>query len=234
VKVDILSIGAHAGDAEIASGIALAREASLGKKVAMCHLTLGEKGNPKMTPEDYAALKREEAQAAADVIGARCYILQWKDGELPVSDEVKYAIAEVIRDCKPDTIITHHSKSIHKDHVNCHLNVPDAIFYAAVSGFAVGGKEPHFARTLYFAENWEDKEDFVPECILEVTEGNIALWREMVSRYSLFRGEVVAFPYVEYYERLARVRGIENYLPYAVAFGLPSGARKRRLSGLTC
>jgi len=231
-KVDILSIGAHAGDAEIASGIALAHEVNNGKKVAICHLTLGEKGNPKMTPEDYAKLKREEAESAAKVIGAQLYVLTWKDGELPVSDEVKFAIANVIRDCKPDVIITHHSKSIHKDHVNCHLNVPDAVFYAAVGGFEIGGKEPHFARTIYFAENWEDKEGFTAECILEVTEGDIALWREMVNHYSLFRGEVVAFPYVEYYEKLARVRGIENYMPYAVAFGLPSSARTRRLTAL--
>lgn len=231
-KVDVLSIGAHAGDAEIASGIALAHEANRGKRVAMCHLTLGEKGNPKVPPDEYAALKRREADAAAEVIGARVYVLPYRDGLLPVSDEAKFAIAEVIRDCKPDVIITHHSKSIHKDHVNCHLNVPDAVFYAAIAGFDIGGKEPHFARTLYFAENWEDREDFVPEVILEVSEANIALWREMVSKYSLFRGEVVPFPYVEYYEKLARLRGIESYVPYAVAFGLPSGARQRQVKGL--
>lgn len=230
-KVDILSIGAHAGDAEIASGIALAHEVNAGKKVAMCHLTLGEKGNPKMAPAEYAALKREEAQAAADVIGAALYILPYSDGLLPVNDEVKFAIADVIRDCRPDVIITHHSRSIHKDHVNCSANIEDAIFYAAIAGFE-SKKPAHFCRKLYFAENWEDKEDFVPELILEVTEGDIALWREMASKYSLFRGEVVAFPYVEYYEKLARVRGIENYLPYAVAFGLPSSAHKQRVKNL--
>ena len=64
-KADVLSIGAHAGDAEIASGIALAHEVNAGRKVAMCHLTLGEKGHPKMSPADYADLKREEASAAA-------------------------------------------------------------------------------------------------------------------------------------------------------------------------
>ncbi len=231
-KVDILSIGAHAGDAEIASGIALANAVNSGKKVAMCHATLGEKGHPSMTPQDYADLKREEAVAAAEVIGAELYILGYLDGELPVNDEAKHAVADVIRDCRPDTIITHHSTSIHKDHVNCHLNVPDAIFYAALKGFATD-KEPHFARNLYFAENWEDKEDFTPEVILEVTEGDLDLWREMALCYSLFRGEVVTFPYVEYYEKLARIRGIENHLTYAVAFSLPSQARKRRITSLS-
>jgi len=104
----------------------------LGKKVAMCHLTLGEKGHPKTCASEYAALKREEAEAAAKVIGAKVCFLPYEDGLLPVNDEVKFAIAGVIRDCKPDLIITHHSRSIHKDHVSCHLNVPDAVFYAAV------------------------------------------------------------------------------------------------------
>jgi LmbE family N-acetylglucosaminyl deacetylase len=230
-KVDILSIGAHAGDAEIASGIALAHEIRAGKRVAMCHLTLGEKGHPGMQPGDYSALKREEAETAARVLGAELRILPYEDGLLPVSDEVKLAIADVIRDCQPDLIITHHSHSIHKDHVACHLNVADAIFYAGVAGFE-SDKPAHFCRRLYFAENWEDREGFEPEIVLEVTEEDIALWREMVSSYALFRGEVIAFPYVEYYEKLARLRGIENYTQHAVAFGQPESARRQRITNL--
>lgn len=230
-KVDLLSIGAHAGDAEIASGIALAHEVNAGKKVAMCHLTLGEKGHPGMKPLDYAAQKRDEAEAAAGVIGARLYVLPYADGLLPVSDEVKFAIADSIRDCRPDLIITHHSRSMHKDHVNCHLNVPDAIFYAGVAGFD-SDKPAHFCRELCFAENWEDREGFTPEIILEVTEQDIALWREMVTKYALFRGEVIGFPYVEYYEKLARLRGIENYVPYAVALAQPDAQRRRRVGSL--
>lgn len=230
-RVDVLSIGAHAGDAEIASGIALAHEVNAGRKVAMCHLTLGEKGHPKMAASDYAAQKRVEAEEAAKVLGARLYVLPYDDGLLPVSDEVKFAIADVIRDCQPSLIITHHSKSIHKDHVNCHLNVPDAVFYAGVAGFR-SDKPAHFCRKVCFAENWEDREGFVPEVVLEVSGQDIELWREMVSKYALFRGEVVLFPYVEYYEKLARLRGIENYAQYAVALGQPESQRQTRVSDL--
>lgn len=230
-KVDILSIGAHAGDVEIASGIALANAVNAGKNVATCCLTLGEKGNPKMDPRVYAEQRREEVEASADVLGAEFYILPWMDGELPVSDEVKFAIADVIRDCRPDVIITHHPKSIHKDHINTSLNVPDAMFYAGLKTFKTD-KEPHYCPKLYFAENWEDKEDYVPDIYLEVTEGDIALWRDLASKHALFRGEVVAFPYVEYYEKLVRLRGIEKYMPYAVTLELPSWAKTRRVTSL--
>ena len=227
-KVDILAIGAHAGDAEISCGMALCRHVNQGKKVAMLHLTLGEKGSKDMTPERYAELKHTEAEYAAKAIGAQVYFLPYKDGELPVNDEVKFGIADVIRECKPNIILTHWEKSIHKDHINTNLNIPDAIFYAGIAGFE--RKNPaHYAGALYFAENWEDREDFVPELYLEVTPEDMKLWEEMASKYALFRGEVVKFPYVDYYRSLARVRGLEVGFDYATAFMLPKSAHRRRV-----
>ena len=227
-KVDILAIGAHAGDAEISSGLALCHHVNLGKKVAMLHLTLGEKGHKEMTPERYGELKRTEAEYAAKAISAQVYFLPYKDGELPVSDEVKFGIAEIIRECRPSVILSHWTKSIHKDHVNAALNVPDAIFYAGIAGFKM--KNPaHYAGTMYYAENWEDREDFVPEVYLEVTKDDIKLWEEMAGKYALFRGEVVKFPYVDYYRSLARVRGPETGFEYATAFMLPLGGHRRKV-----
>ena len=230
--VDILAIGAHAGDAEISAGMALAHHVNLGRKVAMCHLTPGEKGHPKLPADEYAKQKRDEALAAAEVLEAEIYLLPYKDGELEASDELKLAICDVIRDCRPDVIITHWKNSMHKDHTACHLSVPDAVFYAAVGAFE-RVLPPHHTKSIYYAENWEDYQDFVPELYIELNEDDIALWERMVRKYALFRGEVVKFPYVEYYKSLARVRGIEVYTQNATAFAIPLGARRRRASSLT-
>ena len=105
------------------------------------------------------------------------------------------------------------------------------MFYAGLRTIKTD-KDPHYCPTLYFAENWEDKEDYVPDLYLEVTAEDIALWKEMASKHALFRGEVVSFPYIEYYEKLARVRGIEKYMPLAVTLELPPGAKTRRLTNL--
>ncbi len=231
-RVSILAIGAHAGDAEIASGLALAHHVNLGRKVAICHLTLGEKGHPKMTPDHYAQQKRDEAMAAADTIGAELYILPYRDGELVADDEVKLAICDVIRDCRPDVILTHWKESMHKDHIACNASVPDSIFYAATSGFE-RIMPAHSIKSLYYCENWEDYHEFVPELYIEITDDDIALWEKMVKKYALFRGEVTKFPYVDYYKSLARVRGIEVYTQHATAFGIPPGARRRRATTFT-
>lgn len=231
-KVDILVVGAHAGDAEIAAGLALAHHKNLGRKVAICHMTLGEKGHPKKSADEYARQKRDESMAAADTVGAELYLLPYRDGELQASDEVKLALCDVIRDCQPDVIVTHWKNSMHKDHIACHQCFPDAMFYAAVGAFD-RTLPPYQTKGLYYSENWEDYQEFVPELYIEITEEDIALWEKMVRRYALFRGDVVKFPYIDYYKSLARVRGIEVYSQNATAFGMPANARRRKAAALT-
>ena len=61
----ILAIGAHCGDMEVCCAAVLAKQKKLGDKIVFLHLTLGEGGNPKMSPKEYGAQKRREAEAAA-------------------------------------------------------------------------------------------------------------------------------------------------------------------------
>lgn len=235
-KVDILSVGGHAAD-EIAWGMALAKYVNAGKSVALLHCTPGEKGHPTLSPAEYAAQKRQEAQAAAAILGnAPVYFLPYGDGELPVNDDVKFAIADAIRDCKPELILTHWPGSMHKDHTAAHASCPDAIFYAAIAGFArptldgSGPSLPHWARSLYHGENWEDHYDFTPELYVEVSEEDVALWEEAMRKYALFRAEWKTFPYIEYYKNLARVRGMEVGTTFACAFAVPDTARRRKVT----
>jgi LmbE family N-acetylglucosaminyl deacetylase len=230
-KVDILAIGGHAGDAEISCGMALCRHFRQGKRVAMLHCTLGERGHPTLNAAEYAKQKRAEAEKAAAVLNAPVYFLPYKDGELPVDEVVKFAICDVIRECRPDVVLTHWRGSMHKDHTNTHLNLPDAIFYAALKTIE-RDRPNHWARTLLYAENWEDPYGFTPEVYLEITEEDMALWEQMATQYSLFRGEWKTFSSVEYYRALAKVRGLEVFASYATAFAVPENSRRRKVTTL--
>src|SRR5215213_2730286 len=97
MPVEILTIGAHMGD-EVAWGMALAAHRRQGLSVGMLHLTPGEKGHKTLTPEEYAIQKRAEAEACAAALGAQWWALDYRDGELPVNDAVKFAIGDVIRE----------------------------------------------------------------------------------------------------------------------------------------
>src|SRR5688572_21023297 len=105
-------IGAHAADAELMGGSAVLAHRTMGWRGVLVHLTLGEKGSRDLSPEQYAEVKREEAARAAGILGAELEVLPYLDGELPVSEEVQWAIAALIRKHRPDVILTHWKGSI--------------------------------------------------------------------------------------------------------------------------
>ena len=223
----IMAIGAHAGDMELTAGGIMAKYAQEGGRTTFVHLTPGEKGHPKLSSQEYAEQKTKEGKQAAKILNAEVRFLPYKDAELPASEEVKYAICDIIRESKPDIILTHWRGSIHKDHINTYYNVIDGIFYAGLS--AMKRKFPaHDIRALYFPENWEDPHGYQPTLYLDITKSH-QTWVEAVSQYAFARGEVSGFPYIEYYKSLAVIRGAEAGFKYAEAFMIPETARKRKL-----
>jgi LmbE family N-acetylglucosaminyl deacetylase len=230
MAVDVLAIGAHMGD-EVAWGMTLAAHRRQGMRVGMFHLTPGEKGHPTMAPDAYAAQKREEAQACADVLGAEIWTLDYKDGELPINDEVKLQVARVIREARPKTIITHWRGSMHKDHTAVHELLPDARFYAGIAGFDLGA-EAHWTPKAYFAENWEDLKGFVPEIFVEILPEDMEVWERAMRCYALFRGGVSKFPYLDYYHAQCRARGAEVMCGLAASFAVPPEQHRRKTASL--
>ena len=214
----ILSIGGHIGDAELTSGGILATCAAQGGSIATLALTAGEKGLPAGRElGEYREQKVSEANAFASALGGRAYVLDYEDGLLPDSEEVRFQVCDIIRREKPDLIVTHHEKSMHKDHAMCCRIVKDAWFYAAIGGFK-RELPAHFGQ-LRFAENWEDNIDFHPYEYIEVTEEGFALWQEAIKSHRFVMNST-SFPYFEYYSHLKRLRGIEARKPYAEAFML--------------
>ena len=174
----------------------------------LLHLTLGEGGNPKLAPAAYGAQKRREAIEAAKALGAEVRFGPYQDGELPDTEEVRRYVANVIREVKPEYIFTHWKRGMHRDHIRTSAIVSDAVLLASLAAVETGTPPHRGVRGFYFAENWEDKDGFQPFVYLDVT-ASLERWKEAVKKYQLFAGGVVAYPYLEYYEALARVRGAE-------------------------
>ena len=132
----ILAVGAHIGDMELTAGALLAAAAVQGGKAVTLALTAGEKGAlPGSDVSLYRQQKIEEAKAFARELGGEAIVLNHPDGQLPDNDDVRFEVCDIIRAVKPDIIVTHHEKSMHKDHIACHRIVLDAWFYAAIAGF---------------------------------------------------------------------------------------------------
>ena len=225
-KIHVMVVGAHAGDAELMAGGLLAKYHLLGHKTSVVHMTLGEKGNRALTPEEYAKQKRREAEAAAKVLGADVYFLPFKDAELPYNDEAAYMLCDIIREAKPNLIITHWKGSIHKDHTNTHHIVHDAQFYAALP--TIERKLPaHGCWTIAYAENWEDPKGFEPDTYVDITAG-YDLFIEAAKCYEMVSGKISSFRYLDYYEALATTRGCLSGFQKAECYMMPEGALIRK------
>lgn len=211
----IMVVGGHSADAEIMGGAAVLTHVDVGWRAVLVHMTPGEKGHPTLSPAEYKVQKDAEAEQAAVLLGAGCVIMPWADGELPVNEEVQMALADVIREHRPTIILTHWKGSLHRDHNNTHDNVLASLFFAGLRTFE--RKHPaHRVQKIYFAENWEDLEDFRPEIYLDTTDV-FERYIEAIHAYGLFRGEWPVFRYEQWYRGTSQMRGAEAGVAQAVA-----------------
>ena len=227
----ILAIGAHAGDMELTAGALLIKQHKLGDRLVILQMTLGEGGNPRLSPSVYGAQKRREALAADSVIGAETIFAPYRDGEIPNDEPVRRYVADVIRTVKPAYVITHWSHSIHKDHTNTSLIVQDAVLLASVEGVVTAHSAYRGVRGIYYADNWEDAESFSPYIYFGVSD-EMAQWREAVTKYEFVGGRISSFRYLDYYDALSIVRGAVSGKGRAIAFDIDSFGKRRVLDSL--
>ncbi len=226
----VLAVGGHAADMEFSAGATIAKYAAAGAQTVLLHLTAGEMGHPRLSGEEYAKQKIDEAHRAAAILGGEARFLPYKDADLPRNDEVAYAIADTIREVRPDVLITHWRGSFHSDHVNCHYNTMRALFLAGLP--AIKREHPaHYPSTILFPENWEDMDDFDPDLYVDIADV-YDRWIEAASQYELFSGSVSGFRYRDYYEALTITRGCLSGYKRAVALMRPRSALVTHTAGL--
>lgn len=215
----VLVVGAHAFDAEVIAGPLAAALAARGAQVTFLHLTMGEQGHPCLIPEQYCQQKEEEAGRAAATLGVAVRNLGLRDAYLPADDATALKLCDVVRELKPQVVVTHWHGSWHKDHRAAAQLTQNGLFFAALP--TIRREQPaHVVPLLLFGENWEDDEQFRPDHLVDVSEG-FESWRKAVHEYELARG-LSSFPYVDYYSALYRLRGCLRGTQYAQAFAAAS------------
>ena len=134
----ILAIHAHPDDIETLGAGTLALLAAAGHEIVIVTVTAGEGGSAVTGPEETGRIRREEAAAAAALIGAeyRCAGL----GDLAVfnDDPSRRAVTEIVRWAQPQIVITASPTDYHPDHEAVSQLVRDACFAATVPNYATG------------------------------------------------------------------------------------------------
>jgi len=161
----VLGIAAHPDDLDVGAGGTLAHFASQGAEVHYLILTDGGKGSddPSMTSAQLTAIRHSEQQTALEIIGGKSItFLDYPDGELEVTMELKKHIVKAIRSIKPDVVITMDPTVIysaangiinHPDHRAAGQATLDAVFPLARDRLTfpellIDGFEPHKTATI--------------------------------------------------------------------------------------
>lgn len=225
----VIAVGGHIGDMELTAGPTLAKVVLEGGRAIIIDATYGERGHPLLTPTVYREQKLHEARFFAEKIGAELIVLDYSDGFLPDDEAVAEQIAAVIREAKPDILITHWLHSMHRDHERAAQAALRAAFLASIPIEEIRA-ERHSVGTILHAENWEDMEGFEADTFFAIPDEAYELWREGIQEHAFARGETYGFRFIDYYSALMQVKGCLVGAQRAAAFKT-AGTERFALAG---
>jgi len=160
---DVLAIGPHPDDMELAAGATVAQLTAAGKEVILLDLTLGERGT-----RGSAEVRAEEARNAAKILGAGRRCLHLPDTGVRALDEDQIeALVNELRRLRPRLVIAAHGDDDHPDHREGAELVRRAIYLSGLNRFGSGDREPYRPERLLFAMG---RRPFLPSLVVDVTD----------------------------------------------------------------
>lgn len=163
MKVDILAIGVHPDDIELACSGTILKHIDMGKKVGVLDLTRGELGT-----RGTAETRDEEAANASKILGISFRSnARMADGFFTHSQENLIKIIEVIRYCQPEIVLNNAIDDRHPDHGRAAKLVADACFLSGLVKIETKDKngqpqEKWRPKSMYhYIQDYNLKPDFV-------------------------------------------------------------------------
>lgn len=134
--MNVLAIGCHPDDVEIACAGTLAKCVKRGDKVIVCHVSTGNLGHVIIPPDELTVIRAGEAKHAGAMAGIEVISAGFDDLEIyDGNKEARDKIVDVIRYAQPDFIITHNPGDYMPDHTAVSKLVFDASFTATLPNY---------------------------------------------------------------------------------------------------
>jgi LmbE family N-acetylglucosaminyl deacetylase len=217
--LSVLAFGAHPDDIEILCSGTLAKYRKLGHRIGMAVVTSGGAGHPTMPPAEISAIRREEALASSQVIGAQLYWLGIEDQFLFDDRETRVAFIDVIRTCRPNVVLCPYPQDYHHDHRMVSELVFKTIVAACLPGVVTKNRALESLPVLYYYDTVNGI-DFIPEEYVDITEF-IDVKKQMLSKHESQLSamkELIRTDLMETLEVNARYRGQQCNARYAEGF----------------
>jgi len=216
--MNILIFGAHPDDIEMLCGGTSAKYVRLGHKVTHCIMTDGQVSSRKIVNEELIEIRRQEAKAAADIIGAELLQFDIKDEMLFDNEENRLKVLEIILKVRPEVIITMSDKDYSLDHrttYNLVLSVvPMSVTANCYSEFPCLDKHP----VIYMMDTLAGV-DFLPVEYVDISDDFETKFKALVchkSQTAIF--EEIGHSLEEQIRIQSRFRGIQAGVQYAEGF----------------
>lgn len=211
----ILAVGAHPDDVEFGCGGILIQETARGHEVTILNLSRGEAASSG-SPET----RRREAEAAADVMGARVEFLDLEgDSRIDYRPQSAIAVARVLRRIRPHILLAPSpEENQHPDHAKAGRLVRDAARLARYGGLEDLAPAPaHSIDALYFYEitgtGLGSGAAGLPWILVDISQVAPA-WRRAMECHA---SQMATRNYLDLQMARARVLGLEIGAEYAMA-----------------
>jgi len=210
-KKTAVVVSAHSADFVWRAGGAIALHAAKGWEMHVVCLSFGERGESArlwrqagMTTDKVKANRQEEAQRAAELLGATIQFFDIGDYPMRIEDQVLYRLANLFRELRPEFILTHSLKDPYNfDHPLVSHATQEARIIAQAHGHEpsvpVLGAPPVFL----FEPHQPEQCGFHPDVLLDITP----VWEKKFAAFRLMAAQEHLW---EYYERVALQRGVQG------------------------
>lgn len=164
---DILAIGAHPDDIELAASGTILAHIALGYSAAAVDLTRGELGT-----RGNAEIRAKEAEASAQILGLTERInLGLKDGFFEPDEASLLRLIEAIRYFKPTIVLANAVSDRHPDHGRAGHFINRACFLAGLQRIETSYlgivQEPHRPKAIY---HYIQERHLKPDLVVDISE----------------------------------------------------------------
>jgi len=222
----VLTLLAHPDDAEILCAGTLIRLADAGWDVHIATAVLGDCGSATLPNDRIADIRREEAAAAAQMIGATYHCLGERDVHLIFDQPTNDKAIDLFRGVAPSLVITHPRRDYMLDHEQTHLLARSAAFaYPIPNATDIPLKPGSVVPHLYYCDPIEGLDHagqtVTPTTLIDITD-QMDRKTEMLachaSQREWLRSHHGMDEYIDAMKRHSAARGKQAGTAYAEAF----------------
>jgi LmbE family N-acetylglucosaminyl deacetylase len=199
----VMVFAPHPDDDIIGCGGSIARHIYQGEQVAIVYLTSGEAGSLRCDASRLAALRENEAQQAAQLLGTSdLTFLRYQDGYLEYTQAGLDTIVGLIRQFKPNRIYLPHSQEAVPDHQTTYRLVSEGMRRAAGPWFQQGELKPWRVETILGYEVW------TPLAVIGHSQDISEFMKLKLEALRMHQTQIESIRYDEAVEGLNRYRGV--------------------------